>query len=186
MSDFVQELVRAAVPSILWILGAALAVVLLRREIRTLFQSFSWRMRLGAPINLSAVELGALEARPGQINAATEKERGIREDSDRRRSNEREQYYEHTRRIMVVHRLFKSAETSQLYDVLIYLVPARGGSLASVQRVEYFFGGFGWKDRIFPATDRARGFPVFTAAYGPSLVQDHETYCAMDSSSSQS
>ena len=70
---------------------------------------------------------------------------------------------------MVVHRLFKSAESGQLYDVLIYLVPARGGNLSSVQRVEYFFGGFDWKDRIFPATDRARGFPAYTAAYGPFL-----------------
>lgn len=70
---------------------------------------------------------------------------------------------------MLVHKLFQSTEAGELYDILIYVVPTRKATLSGVSRVEYFFGGYGWQNRIFEAVDRSRGFPVLTAAYGPFL-----------------
>jgi hypothetical protein len=80
----------------------------------------------------------------------------------------RQQYYTETRRIMLVHRLFRSTHSNQVYDVLIYLVPHYGGSLVEVTSVEYFFGRY-WANKIFESYDRSHGFPILTSAYGTFL-----------------
>jgi hypothetical protein len=69
---------------------------------------------------------------------------------------------------MLVHRLVKSVDKEQLYDIIIYLVPTKGNTLVSVSKVEYFFGKH-WANKIYPSVDRSRGFPVKTSAYGPFL-----------------
>jgi hypothetical protein len=159
-----------AVPTLLWILFLWSVLFAFRAPIRALLATLETRLRLGAPIKLGSVELGAAIAMPGRLGALKEeKQRGIRPDEDGRRIQERQRYYTDTRRVMLVHRLFRSTEEGQLYDILIYLVPSYKGYLTGVVKVEYFFGGYGWENQIFPSADRSRGFPVLTAAYGPFL-----------------
>ena len=64
----------------------------------------------------------------------------------------------------------------EVYDILIYVVPAKRGSLSGVSKVEYYFGGRGWRNKIFTSNDRSRGFPVLTAAYGPFLCTARVTF----------
>jgi hypothetical protein len=80
----------------------------------------------------------------------------------------RDQFKESSRHLMLVHRLFLSTKPGQIYDALIYVVPTRSGSLAGVTHVDYFFGRY-WGNKIFPSTDRSRGFPILTSAYGAFL-----------------
>jgi hypothetical protein len=152
----------------LWILFLSVVFFAFRGEIRGLFRAVLGRLHGGAAMKIGAVEIGAVIAIPSRIEK-TENLQTFRDDEDKRRKQERESYYKKTRRIMLVHKLFPSTESGELYDILIYLIPAFGGTLASVQRVEYYFGGLGWKHKIFSALDRSRGFPVLTAAYGPFL-----------------
>ena len=132
------------------------------------------RLRVGGSVKLGSIEVGAVIATPARIEKA-EQSRTARSD-DGRRQRERADYYDRARRVMLVHRLSPSTEEGQLYDILIYVVPAIQGSLASVAQVEYFFGAFGWKNQIFTAFDRSRGFPVLTAAYGPFLCTAEVTF----------
>jgi hypothetical protein len=88
---------------------------------------------------------------------------------DGRREVERKKYYDQARRVMLVHKLFPPTEEGERYDILIYAVPTWKSSLTGVARVEYYFGDYGWKKKIFTASDRSRGFPVLTAAYAPFL-----------------
>lgn len=81
---------------------------------------------------------------------------------------DRQRHYDDTRRIMLVHRLFRSSKQGQVYDVLIYLTPQGRGSLIEVSKVEYFFGRY-WGNQIFTSNDRSRGFPILTSAYGTFL-----------------
>ncbi|HXH40188.1 MAG TPA: pYEATS domain-containing protein [Thermoanaerobaculia bacterium] len=99
----------------------------------------------------------------------TESGRIVRDDENQSRQNERRAYYDRARHVMLVHKLFQSTEKGELYDILIYVVPSKDGTLSGVHSVEYFLGSYGWKNRIFVASDRSRGFPVLTAAYGPFL-----------------
>jgi hypothetical protein len=125
-------------------------------------------MRRGASVKLGAVELGAIQAVPSRIEKL-EKGRTFREDAGRRREHERREHYDKARRVMLVHRLLPSTESGEAYDILIYLTPSYKSTLLGVQRVEYYFGDYGWKNRIFISSDRARAFPVLTAAYGAFL-----------------
>src|SRR6266851_5603409 len=100
-------------------------------------------------MKLAGVEIGSVVAVPSQV-LKTEHSKTARPD-DGRRQEERDHYYTESRRIMLVHRLFPSTEPGQVYELLIYVLPARSGTLAGVERVEYFFGGFGWENKVFVA-----------------------------------
>jgi hypothetical protein len=92
----------------------------------------------------------------------------VRPDANHVRERERRAYRQKARDVMLVHRLYKSREAGQLYDLVIYIVPDKEASLAGVTRVEYFLGIY-WGNKIFPSVDRSRGFAIATAAYGPLL-----------------
>lgn len=158
----------AALPSLLWFGLALTLVVFLRKELRLIFSEFAWRLRCGAALKISSVELGSIEVRPGVEVSQHEKEIGVHPDANRVRERERTGYREKTRDVMLVHRLYKSREDGQLYDLVIYVVPHKEASLAGVSQVEYFLGWY-WGNKIFPSVDRSRGFPIATAAYGPML-----------------
>lgn len=155
------------VSSVLWILFWSALVMLFRVEVRTFLRTVLTRVQHGASVKLWNLEIGAVNALPSALEKT---ESGVwRPDADERRANERSAFYERTRRVMLVHKLFSSTEKGELYDILIYVVPSKDGTLSGVHRLEYFFGGHRWKNRIFVASDRSRGFPVLTAAYGPFL-----------------
>ena len=91
----------------------------------------------------------------------------IREDADGTFDREREPFRTTNRNLFLVHRLAPSRDESQLYDVLIYLVPSlKYGSLEGVLSVEYYFGKY-WGRNIYKSIDRASGFSISTSAWAP-------------------
>lgn len=154
--------------TLLWISFWTAVGYAFRDELKDLFRIFLVRVRHGASVKVWNLEIGAVNALPSAIEK-TENARISRSDENQSRENERRAYYDRARRVMLVHKLFQSTEKGELYDILIYVIPSKDGTLSGVQNVEYFFGSYGWKNRIFVASDRSRGFPVLTAAYGPFL-----------------
>jgi len=166
LGDGAQEFAGLS-STILWILFWTALIVLFHADLKTFLRTLLTRVQHGASIKVWNLEIGAVNALP---SALAKTEEGVwRSDENKRRENERATFYDSTRRVMLVHKLFQSTEKGELYDLLIYVVPAKDGTLSGVHRVEYFFGGHGWANRIFVALDRSRGFPVLTAAYGPFL-----------------
>jgi hypothetical protein len=157
-----------ALPGLLWFVLAVVLLVILRKELRQIFSELAWRLRSGAALKFASVELGSIVVVPGGDVSQREKEIGVRPDANHVRQQEREGYRERVRDVMLVHRLYKSRESGQLYDLVIYVVPHKKASLAGVSRVEYFLGAY-WGNKIFPSLDRSRGFAIATAAYGPML-----------------
>ena len=160
--------VWAALPSLLWFGLAVILLLVLRKELRQILSEFAWRLRSGAALKIASVELGSIVVVPGGDVSKQEKEIGVRPDANHVRERERAAYREEAHDVMLVHRLYKSREAGQLYDVVIYIVPHKEASLAGVTRVEYFLGWY-WGNKIFPSLDRSRGFAITTAAYGPFL-----------------
>lgn len=156
------------ISTLIWVGFLSGVLYFFQRDLRGLLDALLGRLRQGASVKFGSIEVGAVNALPSAMEK-TEQARVWRSDDDGRRQAERSAYYEQTRRVMLVHKLFPATEPGELYDILIYVIPSKDGTLAAVQRVEYFFGGYGWKNRVFTASDRSRGFPILTAAYGPFL-----------------
>ncbi|MEA2326310.1 MAG: hypothetical protein QOE68_1269 [Thermoanaerobaculia bacterium] len=154
--------------TLLWIVFWTALLYAFRDELRDLLRTLLGRVRHGASVKVWNLEIGAVNALPSAIEK-TEGARIWRLDDNHGRENERRTYYDRARRVMLVHKLFQSTEEGELYDILIYVIPSKDGTLSGVHSIEYFFGSYGWKNRIFVASDRSRGFPVLTAAYGPFL-----------------
>jgi len=158
----------ATLPSVLWFALAVILLVILRKDLRQILTEFAWRIRSGAALKIASVELGSVVVVPGGEVSQREKEIGVRPDATQVRERERTAYRDRARDVMLVHRLYKSREAGQVYDVIVYVVPHREASLVGVSRVEYFLG-WHWGNKIFPSSDRSRGFAIATAAYGPML-----------------
>jgi hypothetical protein len=157
-----------AIPGLLWFLLVVGLLIWLRKELRQILSEFAWRLRSGAALKVASVELGSIVVVPGFDVSQKEKEIGVRPDEHHTRERERRDYRTKNRDIMLVHRLYRSREEGQLYDITIYIVPHKEASLIGVSRVEYFLGSY-WGNKIFPSSDRSRGFAIATAAYGPVL-----------------
>jgi hypothetical protein len=155
-------------PSIIWAIGFFSAVVYFRREIAALFSALVFRIKDGAPIKVAGIEIGSasgLVARPGGFSAEDTRV-GVYQD-DKSRELQRQNIYEESRGVMLVHQIQRANKDGQLYDILLYVIPHKS-SLAGVVTVEYFFGSF-WGNKVYPSHDRSRGFPVVTSAYGAFL-----------------
>ncbi len=161
----------SVISTLIWVVFLAGLLVAFRQDIRDVLDAVLGRLRQGASVKFGSIEVGAVNALPRALEKMdkAQQSRIWRQDADKRRGNERSQYYERTRRVMLVHKLFPSTEAGETYDIFIYTIPAKDGTLSGVQRVEYFFGGYDWQYRVFTASDRSRGFPILTAAYGPFL-----------------
>lgn len=158
----------SAVPSLIWAILILAILVYFRTELSLLVRALVFRVRDGAAFKVAGLEIGAasgLVARPGDFSKEDTRV-GVRADNGTRRAR-RDGEYINTRGVMLVHRLQRSTNDGQLYDVLIYVIPHKS-SLAGVVTVEYFFGSY-WGNKIYPSIDRSRGFPVVTSAYGPFL-----------------
>ncbi|MCM2307940.1 MAG: hypothetical protein NDI91_10815 [Sulfuritalea sp.] len=167
---FFDQAVWSAVPTGLWVLFLIGFIAYFRTEIREVFSALIARLKDGASLKVIGVEIGAssgVVAAPG--NFTDEDSRvGVHKDDDGSRQSERNKLKEICKGIMLVHRLQRSSQVGQLYDIIMYVIPHRGSSLASVSQIEYFFGHY-WGDKIYPSSDRSRGFPIVTSAYGPFL-----------------
>jgi hypothetical protein len=168
---FLDSAFWAAVPSLAWLIFAVAVLFWLRAEIRAALSSVVHRIRSGGQVKIGALEIGAnsgLVAAPGDFSKEDSRS-GVYVDESGDFAAERESFYSEGRKVMLVHRLQRSLEDGQLYDILIYVLPHRGSSLAGVTKVEYFFGSY-WHNKVYPSSDRSRGFPVVTSAYGPFLA----------------
>lgn len=157
------------ISTLIWVGFLSGILYVFQRELRGLFDALLGRLRQGASVKFGSIEVGAVVNALPSAMEKTEQASVWRSDDDGTRHAERSAYYEQTRRVMLVHKLFPATESGELYDILIYVIPSKDGTLAGVQRVEYFFDGYGWKNRVFTASDRSRGFPILTAGYGPFL-----------------
>lgn len=157
------ELLQKHLPTILWFTLAILLLVLLRHRITRLLTLIEWRLKAGAPIKLSAFELGAVQVPPGRkvpSNPAL-----VRVDETGEFAKLREEMRDLA--LFLVHRLSPSAEDGQLYDVVIYVVMGlKSGTLLNVKRVEYYFGDH-WNRNVYTSLDRASGFSISTSAWAP-------------------
>lgn len=155
----------SVIPSILWVVLVLVALIAFRKEIHSLLQNFSWRLRTGAALKLFSIELG--QSYVSQSIDTGKKETALehRKDEDGERWGQREGYYKPNRNIHLVHRLAPSSEPGMLYDIQLYLVAHKDATLANLSKVEYYFGRH-WGNQIFTSIDRARGFAITTSAYG--------------------
>jgi hypothetical protein len=164
----------AAAPTILIFALVLLFLGLFWEQIRSILVSLAWRIKVGAPIKIGAVEVGAVHAiradkvTPAEQGAGVERDNGTRD-------RERRGIYATSKGVMLVHTLFRSAEPGQLFDLYIYVVPHKAYSLASVTKVEYYLGPK-WGHKVFPSSERFNGFAIFTSAYGPFLCTAEITY----------
>ena len=125
-------------PSLLWLALVVVLFIVFGKKIGQILTEFMLRLRSGAAIKVASVELGPMVVTSGQEVSQNEKETGVRPDKDKSRENERRGYRAKSRDIMLVHRLYRSREAGQLYDIVVYVVPHKQASLAGVNRVEYF------------------------------------------------
>jgi hypothetical protein len=155
----------SAIPSIMWAFLAILAAFIFHKDIRTLVQSFTWRLRTGAALKLYSIELGQSYVSRSINTGKRETALKHRTDENEDRWRQRQQYYVPNRNIHLVHRIAPSNEPRMLYDIQLYLVAHEGSTLANLIQAEYYFGR-GWNNQIFTSIDRAQGFPIATSAYG--------------------
>lgn len=159
----------AALPSILWIGVALVAIVMLRRTLAQLANVLLWRLRTGSALKIASLEMGEI-IRADQVipSGAGRVYSDVRPDSDGLRFKQRESYYLPTRNLQLVHRAAPSRDADYAYDVVIYLIPhpATDATLACVSHVDYY-PGRGWQDSIFTISNRARGFSIALSTRGP-------------------
>jgi hypothetical protein len=166
-----------ALPSILWVTLVGSCLFIFRAQLFQILSQLLLRIRAGAPMKVGGVEIGAvLTAQwhtPAPIAESSIPEGLVSQEGpgtivDPQLKMMRDNYMMESRKLMLVHRLFRSEKADQVYDVLIYLTPHGDGSLASVTEVGYYFGRY-WGYKVFAAYDRSRGFPILTSAYGTFL-----------------
>ena len=140
---------------------------LFRREISLLIAAFRRRLMAGAGIKIAGIELENTRVGPVPHTSSV----GIRVEPTlfSEMYSEREKTYDQVRRIMLVHKIFKSNEPGQVFDIEVYCIPHKDGSLIGVKEVRYCFGAYGWAGKTFVSVNRFNGFAVTTAAYGPTI-----------------
>jgi hypothetical protein len=157
-----------AVPSLFFGVLVAIFVGVFYKQIRSLIDSLVWRIKVGAQFKIGTIEVGAINA-DSQLSIAELQKRDQRVHGPvGDRVKERDEIYERLRKTMLVHRLVKSPNPKHKFDILIYLIAHKDGSLEGIAEVEYFFGKW-WGNQVFSSRDRYNGFAVCTAAYGPFL-----------------
>jgi hypothetical protein len=168
----------SAFPSMLWVGLILLALAIFYGRLSELLGHLIIRVRSGVGVKIGAVEIGALRTEQHHHGVAEVGTESMTEEQAKKAGDptaeakqlavERKWHLENTRSVMLAHCLFRSTKPGQVYDVLIYLVPYGDGNLVQVTKVEYFFGRY-WGNKVFPSSDRSRGFPILTSAYGPFL-----------------
>lgn len=166
-----QEIAKN-LPSLTLILFLIILIICFRKQFVSLLNSVSLRVKSGVHVKIGSVEIGAFDV---------QKIDGLHTDSfyettiDPSRNQLRENYYNDCRKVMLVHKVFKSIKDRQFYDLIIYVIPHNDSSLIQVKSVEYFFGKY-WRNQIFKTRDRAKGFAVKTSAYGEFLCTAKITF----------
>lgn len=84
------------------------------------------------------------------------------------RAAERSAIYKQCRGLFVTHVLYPSNDTTQEFDIFIYLIRHKSNDFDDIAEVDFFFGHY-WGNRVFKATKIRGLFGVRTSAYGPFL-----------------
>lgn len=160
----------SALPNIFWVVAISAAIIYFHEEIGCLFRALAMRIRDGSQLKIGGIEIAqssGLVVHQGRFSKDEDSRIGVYHDEGER-AKHRNALYDEARGTMLVHRIQRSPKEGQLYDIIIYIVPHKDSGLNGVVKVEYFLGHF-WSDRVFPSSDRARGFPLVTSAYGPFM-----------------
>ncbi len=158
--------ILSILPSLLWFILAVVLLCVFKGVIQQLISAIIWRVKSGAQVKIASFEIGGSYVSPDPSISVRGKFIESLTDEGQQRYKERGEYYLSNRDLFLVHKLAPSERPNQLYDILIYLIPHKNPTLASVQKVEYYFGRH-WGDKIFVSTGRASGFAISTSAYGP-------------------
>ena len=154
-------------PSLLWAGLAAALFLTFSNDLRSLVRHLVWRIKAGAPLKTAWFEVNSPYVSHDEKRNSLRGIADIREDTDGIFDREREPFRTTNRNLFLVHRLAPSRDETQLYDVMIYVVPSlKYGSLEGVLSVEYYFGKY-WGRKIYQSIDRASGFSISTSAWAP-------------------
>lgn len=145
------------VPTLLWICFLGGIAFFFRKEVRSLLSALLGRVQHGASMRLAGVEIGSSVALPNQVLKSEHSKTAKQDDGSRQL--ERDKYYENARRVMLVHRLFPSTEPGQVYEILIYLLPARSATLAGVKELSIFLAVTVGITKCLPLETEAKAFP---------------------------
>ena len=157
------ELIKI-IPSVLWFIFAVGLGWHFRNRINGFIEVVAWRLKAGAPFEVSNFKMGAI-----QISPLTKRPEAGRTGSFRQDNGDFHKMRQSLRdlNIFIVHKIAPSEKNDQLYDVLIYLVTGlRYGNLSGVKSVEYYFGSY-WDKNVFEVVDRPSGFSISTSAFAP-------------------
>lgn len=164
-ADTLATAVATAMPSIMWVIVAAIGIFYFRGHIQRIAEAVVKRLESGADVKLGPLELSAIrikeDPRAGIGSSVTAFK-------DEARAPLRRRKYTEFHNLFVAHRLFPSIEPTQTYDIWIYVV-AHKSDLDNVDRVEYFFGE-AWCNEVFVSSDRGKRFGVLASAYGSGFL----------------
>lgn len=158
--------------TLVWPITLLLVAVWFRKEIRSFFAAVKERLRSGAEFSIASFKLGqtpfaahsdVMHAHGRGLNTPQK----VFED-DGKLEAEREGIYGHQKNIFLVHVLRASRKPRYLFDITLYLITHRDGSLLGIKHVDYYFGKQ-WKKRVFQTPFRHNSFAMSTEAYGPFL-----------------
>ncbi|GEP93564.1 hypothetical protein SAMN05660909_05471 [Chitinophaga terrae (ex Kim and Jung 2007)] len=161
----VWQEVAKNLPSLILTLFLIIDIICFRKQFVSLLDSLALRIKSGVQLRIGSVEIGALDIQ----KADSSHNNSIYEIIvDGERNIVRNKYYEDCRGVMLVHKVFRSLEASQYYDLLIYVIPHNNSTLIQVKSVEYFLGPH-WNNQVFKTRDRSKGFAIKTSAFGEFL-----------------
>jgi hypothetical protein len=164
----------APLVSLAWLVFVVVIWFFYRDVLHELLSLLSLRIKSGASLKIANVEFGpvAFASPGGSIPDGSHTHQAQRSMEvtidDGSRKSERDQIYSNSSKLFLAHRLKKSENPSYAFDVTIYLITHKDGSLLGVNSVDYYFGPF-WKNQVFRVNSRYNSFAVETSAYGPFL-----------------
>ena len=153
--------------ALVWPAFFGLVIWIFRKEVRTTFEMLRRRIASGDSISVASFSIQASRVSAGLPLAATT---GVQLRPDRYDDmhDVRCKQYDRTRSIMLVHRIFRSSTPGQTFDIEVYCIPHKDGSLAGVRSVTYCFGSY-WSPNTYESHNRFNGFAVVTDAWGPMM-----------------
>lgn len=177
--------------TVMWAVLILVAVRLFLPQLRAMLEAIKLRVERGSGLELAGVvklpaDLRALEPAPQQADVqlpasydqdlpysgisseitATPTSEG--EPTAQELNRQRDEVYEKSKNLFLVHAIQPSKEVGQKYDIFIYLVRHEGGSFKDVAYADFFLGRY-WGNRVFRRYEEGGKIGLSTAAYGTFL-----------------
>ncbi|MFA5120650.1 pYEATS domain-containing protein [Zavarzinia sp.] len=155
--------------NISWSIIVLFSIIILRKRIVGILDVLIRRLKYGSVIKFGNFEIGAVPIMNSNSSISGNKFVEFKNDENSEMGDERGVIYNESRNIFVCHRISISKSDNQLYDIDIYCITHKNGTLSIVKDVSYFLGSQ-WKNKIIIANNRHNGFAIRISAYGPVLV----------------